>query len=95
MSLSSDKIIEGLLTGHTEEIKEEIKDLLAEVMDMIDAISPEIKKMATGMLLGMTDIKIAQIEKLKGAGFSHDEAILMVQDEWYAMQRALRSSKTK
>ena len=91
MALGTDKIIEGLLTGDTEEVKA----LSTVVMTIIDAISPDVKKLVADMALGMIDIKIAQIEKLKGAGFSHDEAILMVQDEWYAMQRALRSSKTK
>jgi hypothetical protein len=61
----------------------------------IKSYGPEIKDLFSGIALGLADIKIETIKKYEDAGFTRDEAISLVQDEWYAIGRAIRHNNAK
>ena len=91
------KVAEFLgMIDEIETLAEEVKPLAERAVGLLCShVGPLLRQLSLPFALGITSIKIEQIKLLEGAGFSREDAIVLVQDEWYALSANARARQGK
>lgn len=71
------------------EAAEESRPLVQKTLKALKSYGPEIKDLLDGILDYSIDRRINAVLRLEQAGFSREDAISLVMDEWYSIARAL------
>jgi len=77
------------------ELEPVFRPVVKKAVEILKTYGPDIHDLVRSMEMGITEIKIDQVKKIEAAGFSRDDALLLVQDEWFAIARALRNTNSK
>lgn len=83
--------VEDILKVKPKEIEALINQFRPIFNATIDAASPIIYQFVERTAFAIAEVKMKTIEKYESAGFSRDDAINLVMNEWYAMARSLRN----
>lgn len=60
---------------------------------VLKSFGPELNSLADGLVMAAVDMKARAIKKLENEyGFTREEAIFLVMDEWYAIARQARTN---
>ena len=73
--------------------EEELRPYIRKALEKLKSYGPELKEITDGFLDYIIGRKVADIKYLESAGFSKDEAITIVTDEWYNITKNLRRKK--
>jgi hypothetical protein len=75
--------------GDLLELMDVVKPIAELVIGALQELSPEIRKLLSGMMNVMCDLRIEAIKRYRDAGFSEDQAILLTIDQSQAIARLL------
>lgn len=76
------------------EAEAEFRPVIKKGLEIIKSYGPDLKDLFRGIILGTVDLKIEAIAKCESAGFTREEAIFLVMDEWFAVARNAKISKS-
>ena len=74
---------------------EEYRPLVEGVMKALESYGPETKKFMKSIIIGSVDIKADAILHLESRGFSREEAIVIVADQWAEMSKKMENLNRK
>ena len=87
--------------GDLSEIREYLelgklfKPIISDSIDVIQEYGPEIRKLFSGIVDGIVDMKIQAIKRYDSNGFSRTEAILLTIDSFSALSKLTDGLKDK
>ncbi|MFH1952535.1 MAG: hypothetical protein ABIL06_13060 [Pseudomonadota bacterium] len=91
MKITSEDIAE--LSEIIKEV-DQFRPLVTMILDTLKSFGPELKQIPESIVLWGIDLKIAMIKRIEDAGFSREEAILLVIDFRLALQEAILRAST-
>ncbi|RPH75908.1 hypothetical protein EHM76_00540 [bacterium] len=65
---------------------------IAQIFAILKGYGPDLKELLLGMSLAIAENKRSVIATYQEKGFSREDAIMLVQDEWYALARGIRTA---
>ena len=74
---------------------EEYRPLVEGVVKALESYGPEVKKLMKAMIVGSVDIKADAILHLESRGFTREEAIVVVADQWAEMAKRMDNINKK
>jgi hypothetical protein len=77
------------------EAEAEFRLVIKRGLEIVKSYGPDLKELVRGVASGMADIKIEMIHKYEANGFTREEAIFLVMDEWFAIARNARTGGKK
>lgn len=73
----------------------EFRSTIQKIVKLLLMYGPEIHEVASAICLGGSKIRIAQIALYENSGFTREEAIDLVTDEWTTIKRTIKTSNKK
>ncbi len=73
------------------ELEAEFRPVFKRGLEIIRSYGPDLNELVLNMSIAIAENKMAVIGKYEAAGFSREEAIMLVQDEWFAIARGAKA----
>jgi hypothetical protein len=73
---------------------ESLQPIVNQAKKVIDLYAPEINSIMDRALMAICESKVKVIRYYESEGFTKDDALLLVMDQWYGIARAMESKKT-
>ena len=72
---------------------ESFRPVVKKGVETIKSFGPEIYDLADGLVTAMVDLRAKSVRRLENEhGFTTEQAIFLVMDEWYAIARQARAN---
>ena len=72
------------------EAEAEFRPIIKKGLEIVKSYGPDLKDLFRGIILGSAELKITAILLYEATGFTREEAIFLVMDEWFAIARNAR-----
>jgi len=69
------------------EAEAELRPIIKKGLEIIKSYGPDLKNLLQGIIFGSVDLKMAAIARYEANGFTREEAMFLVMDEWFAIAR--------
>jgi hypothetical protein len=69
------------------EAEAELRPIIKKGLELLKSYGPDLKDLMRGIVLGSVDLKMEAIARYEANGFTREEAMLLVMDEWFAIAR--------
>ena len=77
------------------EMEAEFRPLIKRGLEILGSYGPDLRELARGIILGTVDLKMEAIQKYEAAGFTREDAMFLVMDEWFAIARYAKTAGKK